>query len=157
MLHRAKRRQRGCFQRVYNVEKGFTIHKQPFSGSKILFSHSASPLSLLVSSACSCSPAGRYKTRLYGRQPCSALISARTRHRDDLAPMQEKCKQPPRATTRSQPKLQPTAGAKLAVANGVVPLATFVPRTQSRLLFYSHEKLSWTVKISHSKFWYEAP
>lgn len=40
--------------------------------------------------------------------------------------------------------------AACAEAKGVVRAATFVPRTQSWLLFYGHEKLSWTVKISHS-------
>lgn len=159
VLHGAKRRQRGCFQRVYNVEKGFMIHKQPCPGSEFPSPHSASPLSLWASSACSCSPAGRYKPWLYGRQPRSAPCSRREfvtariwlRHRRNanghrgpqLGPS------PNRSPRRGQSCLR-------RGANGVIPAATFVPRTQSRLLFYGHEKLSWTVKISHSKFWYEA-
>lgn len=129
-------------------------HKQPFSGSKILFSHSAPPLSLLVSSSCSCSPAGRYKPWPYGQRSCSTLVYlVWAQHRDDLAPVQKTCKRPRRVTTAAH------GGSKAACAeaNRVFPAATSVPRTQSRPLFYGHDKLSWTVKISHSKFWYEAP
>lgn len=54
------------------------------------------------------------------------------------------------------PAAQGGGKAACVEANGAVPV-TFVPRTQSWLLFYSHEKLIWAVTISQSRFWYEAP
>lgn len=61
VLHRAKRRL--LSKGLQHWKRGLWYINSPFQVQKIFSSHSASPLSLLVSSACSCSPAGRYKTR----------------------------------------------------------------------------------------------
>lgn len=137
------------------------IYKQPFSGSKknLLFPFSIAIIPIgflclqLLPSRQIQNAAPRATTVL------SPLPLAGTCHHDDLAPAQEK--KQPRATKNSHhgPQLGPSprrGQSCLCGANGAIPVATSVPTTQSRLLFYSHEKLSWMVKISHSKCWYEA-
>lgn len=157
VLQRAKSRQRGCFQRARNAEKGSAIHKQPFFRFKnplFPFSIAAIPIGFTRP------PAGRHRTRLHGRRPSSALISRREPITATISLQRRRKANGHRGPQLwSQPKPQPAEGGKAtrAEAEGVVPAAPFVPTTQSRPLFYGHEKFSWTVKISHSQFWYEAP
>lgn len=152
VLHRAKRRQRGCFQRVSHVQEVCMIHKQPFPGSKNPLSHSASALSLLVSLPAAAPQQAETSRGSRAMAVLSPCLSAWTPHADDPAPAQDKFKQPPQATAQPQPNLQHREAAKLPVWRVMgLPRPPLCPE-QSWLLFYSHEKLSWMVKISHSSF-----
>lgn len=156
MLGAAQSKEEAAFKGFTALKRGLWYINSPFQVQKIFSSHSASPLSLLVSSACSCSPAGRHKTRLRGRWLCWALTPVSPQWSCSNAGEKQ-----PWATKNSHrgPQLGPSPrrGQRcLCGANGAGLLATLVPTTQSRLLFYSHEKLIRTVKVSHFKCWYEA-
>lgn len=150
----------GCFQRVYSTEKGVMIHKQPFSGSKkssLPIQHHHYPYWFPLPAA---APQQAHTKRGSAGDGCAQPSPLGRNVSPGWSPSSTGEKQP-WATKNSHrgPQLDPSPGrgqSCLCRANGAVAVATSVPTTQSQLLFYSHEKLSWTVKVSHSKCWYEA-
>lgn len=127
----------GCFQRVYSVEKGVMIHKQPFSVQKNLlfpFSITIIPIGFLCLQL--------LPSRQIQNAPPQATVVlsplplAGTCHHDDPAPEQEKNSHRPQKTATMSHSLVPAQGGGRDACAGLMGPSWWPPLYPQHNLSY---------------------